>query len=253
MKVLVALFLVLSVSVSSMASGSSVAADSTTRGGSSFKVRQFQPPVFRGVSVTLDLASPLMGLVYGKVVNVEAAVDVNLYRRLYPIVEFGFSSVNKVSSNGAVYSSRAPFFRLGVNYGLMKPFKDDGTERLVKSFPYIGIRYSFAPMNYNIDNVVVSDPYWGSLQIGQFGSPSIYSGWLEVVAGVKIDIYKGFTMGWSVRLKTLFHTTAPDKSFLWYAPGYGTTGGLAFGFSYMMGYTFNYDKTPNKRVEQSSK
>ncbi|MGM9805309.1 MAG: DUF6048 family protein [Candidatus Aphodosoma sp.] len=202
------------------------------------KTSQFQPPVFQGFSVHYDLAAPLMGIAYGKVMNFEAQIDVNLYSRIYPVLEIGFASADETMAVGSVYTTRAPFFRVGLNYGLLKRFKDDGTVRSVRSYPFAGVRYAFAPMNYNIGNVVVSDTYWGSETVEEFGSPLVYSGWLEIVAGVRVDLYRGLTMGWSVRLKTLLHTTAHDKSYLWYVPGFGNAGGAAFGFNYTIGYTF---------------
>lgn len=214
------------------------------------KVKQFQPPVFRGLSVHYDLTSPLMGMAYGKVLNFEAQVDVNLYRRLYPIFEVGFASANETTSMGAEYTTHSPFFRVGLNFGLLKPFREDGSERSVRCYPFVGVRYAFSPMNYKIDNVVVSDPYWGTENIVSYGSQLVYSGWLEVVAGVRVDLYKGLTMGWSVRLKTLLHTSAPDKSYLWYVPGFGTTGETAFGFNYMIGYTFYSESFKKKETKK---
>lgn len=205
-------------------------------------VKQFQPPVFRGVSLHADAASPLMGLAYGNVINIELQADVNLYRRVYPIFEAGFSSVRHTASSGATYSTTAPFFRLGINYGLLKPFKDDGSSRSVKSYPFAGVRYAFAPMNYNIDGLTITDPYWGTQQPISFADKLVYTGWVEAVAGVRIDLLRGLTMGWSVRIKTFIHTSAPDKSYLWYVPGYGNSSGLAFGFNYTIGYTFYSEK-----------
>lgn len=216
------------------------------------RVSQFRPPVFRGVSLHVDVASPLMVLGYGQIFNLELQADVNLYRRIYPIIEAGFTSVRHEVSSGATYSSSAPFFRVGINYGLLKPFKDDGSSRSVRSYPFAGIRYAFSPMNYNITGLTVNDPYWGTSQEVSFRNLSVYSGWLEIVAGVRVDIFKGLTMGWSVRLKTLLHTTAPDKAYLWYVPGYGRSGEATFGFNYTIGYTFYSGENDGKKKQDTA-
>lgn len=216
------------------------------------KVGQFQKPVFRGLSLHFDIASPFMGLIYGRIYNYEAQLDVNLYRRIYPIFELGYTSAIKELESGAKYMSRAPFFRIGLNYGLIRPVKRDGKLRSVKSYPFIGLRYAFSTMNYSIENVLVEDRYWGTSDIVGFDSPFAYSGWLEVVGGVRIDIYKGITMGWSARFKTLLHTTAPDKAYVWYVPGYGKSSAAAFAFNYTIGYTFYYDSDKDKKKTISS-
>lgn len=211
------------------------------------RVSQFQKPVFRGFSVHFDIASPFMGLIYGKIQNYEAQIDVNLYQRIYPIFEAGYSSAVKNFDSGAKYMSQSPFFRVGLNYGLLRPIKKDGLPRSVKSYPFIGLRYAFSLMNYSIENVTVTDNYWGTSDLMSFSSPFVYAGWLEIVAGVRIDLYRGLTMGWSARFKTLLHTTATDKSYIWYVPGYGKSSSSAFTFNYTIGYTFYSGSGRNKK------
>lgn len=216
------------------------------------RVAQFRPPVFRGLSVHADIAAPVIGAITHKAVDLEFQVDVNLYRRIFPIFEAGFTSVNHRSDNMASYGTASPFFRVGLNYGLLKPFKDNGNPRDVRCYPFAGLRYAFSPMNYKIDGMVVNDPYWGNEQTVAFSKPLVYTGWLEVVAGVRVDLYKGLTMGWSVRLKTLMHTTAPDKSHLWYVPGFGRSSDAAFSLNYTIGYTFysgDEKKAPTPKPE----
>ena len=212
------------------------------------KVKQFVPPVFRGASVHFDIASPIFGAL-DRTVNLEIQADVNLYRRLYPIIEVGFTSINRQTPTGASYSSHSPFFRLGINYGLLKPFKDDGSMRSVKCYPFVGIRYAFSTMNYTIENLAINDDYWGKQETMSYHSPLTYTGWLEVVAGVRVDLYRGLTMGWSVRLKTLIHTSAPDKAYVWYVPGYSRSQGMAFSFNYTIGYTF-YTGDSNTKTQK---
>ncbi len=211
------------------------------------KVKQFRKPVFRGVSAHVDVASPVMGIVFGKnVFNLEAQVDVNLFNRIFPIIEVGYTSAHK-DIGAAKYHTDAPFFRLGLNYGLLKGYKNDDTERSLRSYPFLGVRYSFSPMNYKLDNVLISDDYWGGEQVRDFATPLLYAGWLEVVGGVRVDLIGGFTMGWSVRLLAALHTSKNvQKSALWYVPGYGSgNAGTSFTFNYTIGYTF-YAKSKEK-------
>ncbi len=202
------------------------------------KVKQFQGDVFRGLSVHADIGSPIISLFGGYARSYEVQLDVNLYRRLYPIFEIGYATAKKEAMSGIVYDAKAPFFRVGLNYGLLKPFKDNGKERSVRSYPFVGLRYAFAPITYNLSNVEIKDDYWGTTIVENFRHNVKYAGWMEIVGGVRVDLFRGLTMGWSVRLKTLLHTTAPDKSYVWYVPGYGKSSGMGVMFNYTIGYTF---------------
>jgi hypothetical protein len=202
------------------------------------KVKQFQGNVFRGLSVHADVGSPIISLLGGYARSYEVQLDVNLYRRLYPIFEMGYATAKKEAITGIVYDTRAPFFRVGLNYGLLKPFKDDGSSRSVKSYPFVGLRYAMSPVTYNLSNVEINDEYWGTAAIEDFRNNVKYAGWMEVVGGVRVDLFKGLTMGWSVRLKTFLHTSAPEKSYVWYVPGYGKSSGMGVMFNYTIGYTF---------------
>ena len=202
------------------------------------KVNQYQGEVFRGLSVHADIGSPIISLFGGFARSYEVQLDVNLYRRLYPIFEMGYATAKKEALSGIIYDTKAPFFRMGLNYGLLKPIKDDGSERSVKCYPFVGLRYAFSPVTYNLLNVEIKDEYWGTSDIENFRNNVEYAGWMEVVGGVRVDLFKGFTLGWSIRIKTFLHTSAPDKTYVWYVPGYGKSSGMGVMFNYTIGYTF---------------
>ena len=218
--------------------GSSSSHNSTEEYNQGPKVKQFQGDVFRGLSVHADVGSPIISLLGGYARSYEVQLDVNLYRRLYPIFEIGYATARKEAVSKIVYDTKAPFFRVGLNYGLLKPFRDDGTERSVICYPFVGLRYAFSPVTYNLSNVEIKDEYWGTVAVEDFMNNVKYAGWMEVLGGVRVDLFKGLTLGWSIRLKTFLHTSAPDKSYVWYVPGYGKSSGMGVMFNYTIGYTF---------------
>jgi len=198
----------------------------------------YTKPVVRGFSLHADIASPFMGLIIDKSVKTfEIQADINLFDKIFPIIEGGFGSVNATLENGNSYKTAAPFFRVGLNYNLIKNVTKEGVPKIIRSYPFVGVRYGFGIVPYKIDNVKVTSDYWGETQTMNFSNLGVFAGWLEVVGGVRVDIKSGFTMGWNVRLKTFFHSSK-DKPQLWYVPGYGLTSGSVFGFNYTIGYTF---------------
>ena len=75
---------------------------------------------FRGFAVSVDLVGPIQKAVsdYGQF---EGAFRVNLRDKYFPIFEAG---IGKASHDDAVtkisYSSSAPYFRIGIDFNLMK-------------------------------------------------------------------------------------------------------------------------------------
>ncbi|MCQ2329844.1 MAG: DUF6048 family protein [Paludibacteraceae bacterium] len=202
----------------------------------------YELPVVHGFSINADLLSPVMNLVHGQVYGGECHMDINLYNRVFPTIEVGYADAVQNMGMNVTYKTHAPYVRLGVNYGLLKPFNKSGEHRSLDCYPYIGLRYAMAFMNYDIQNVVIEDHYWGTRDVKSFANPFVYSGWIEVVAGVRMNLVRGFTLGWSFRFRGLLHTTAADKVFVHYVPGYGKSDGSAFTFNYTIGYTFSIDE-----------
>ena len=195
--------------------------------------------LFRGFSVHLDIASPLMGIAVDKgVITGELQFDVNLRNKFFPIVELGYASVDHTADNGARYRAGVPFWRLGLNYNVLKTKREDGTEKLNRHYPFVGLRYGMSVVNYDLLSVPVSRDYWGETAELAWSGRNAYAGWVELLAGVRVDLAKGFTMGWSVRVKLLLHTALDNNELLWYVPGFGRSSGMQFTFNYTIG--FNY-------------
>ncbi|MBO5975359.1 MAG: hypothetical protein J6P95_06565 [Paludibacteraceae bacterium] len=209
------------------------------------RIKKNNDQIYYGFSTHLDLASPVITpLANNLVVSAEAAFDVNLLQKYFPIVEVGYTYVNKHDSIHEVnYKTSAPFFRLGINYSLMKTKTKEGEKKVVLNYPYIGLRYGFTVMKHQLEGVTITDKYWGENAPLAFPEKLIYVGWLELVAGVRVAIAKSFTMGWNVRIGLLPHASGKNvKNQLWYIPGFGKTSNTPFMFNYTIGYTFRTKK-----------
>ena len=98
--------------------------------------------VFRGFSAHLDIASPWMGIAVDKgVITGEIQFDVNLRNKFFPIVEVGYAAIEHVADNGATYRAGAPFWRLGLNYNVLKTTREDGSEKLHRHYPFTLVLY----------------------------------------------------------------------------------------------------------------
>ena len=179
-------------------------------------------PMFNGFSISLDLVGIIQKAVsdYGQV---EAAVKVNLLDRYFPTLEagMGFARHDDVVTE-IYYKSSAPFFRLGMDYNLMKDKHD--AYRI-----YGGARYAFSYFSYDLKHPGVKDPVWGGVAAFSAEGVKCHYHWVELSAGVDAKIWGPLHLGWSVRYrKRLFHDNG-DLGNVWYVPGFGESGNTRLG------------------------
>lgn len=185
-------------------------------------------PLLKGFAVSLDLVGPIQRMVsdYGQF---EAALRVNLRDRYFPIVEVGLGNAkhNDVVTQIS-YKSTAPYFRLGMDYNLLKDKHD--VYRV-----YGGGRYALSYFKYDFAHPGVKDPIWETeAPLDTKGAKAHYH-WLELSIGVDAKIWGPFHMGWSVRYRRrLIYDSGPSGN-AWYVPGYGESGKTRLGGTFNVG------------------
>lgn len=190
----------------------------------------FTYPLLHEVTIGVNIWEPalrLLGQDYGLT---EVWGELSLHNRFKPIVEIGLGSASHTPDNGSYKykSCVSPYFRVGMNYNFMFKSSPD------YSF-YGGLRYGIAPsFSYEVTNVQPTSDYWG--ETTPFNVPSQRStvGYFEIVMGLKVLIYKNFSLGWSVKYHSILHESNNIYGKPWYIPGFGSRGSsLSAGFSLM--------------------
>lgn len=187
-------------------------------------------PVYRGLTVGADIFGIGNRLFGGDALSSEISLDVNLKHRFFPVVEAGYAKMDAYNEDKAIgYKTSAPYFRIGMDYNTM-------AKKNSPSYLYVGLRYGFSSFSYDVDAPDLKDPIWGT------PSPFVYNGvkanfsWMEVVVGVKVQIYKRFLMGWSLRYKARFGSESTLYTTPSYVPGYGNNKSTIFGITYNLIY-----------------
>ena len=171
------------------------------------------------------------------ILSSDVMLQANFLNRFLPIVEVGYGKVNTLSDATDIrYKTAAPFFKVGMDYNFFhnKPH--------LPGFLFGGLRYGFSSFVYDVDGPTMTDPNYG----GQIQVPFSYHGvnttahWLEIIGGMKVKIYKGFCMGWSVKYKRRLSYTKHANTEPWYIPGYGENAGTAFTLSYHLMYNLPF-------------
>lgn len=188
--------------------------------------------VYQGMSVKLDIAMPILELARsgGKIQSYEAAVNVRLAKRFYPTLEAGYALAER-GADGGWHKGQGGFGRVGMDLAIVKK---GATENNM----LIGLRVGGAYQDYDLTNVKLYSDYWGEKQLN-FYDQQRFDCWGEFVAGCQVQVYKGFQMGWYLRMKLLFTRKAPEAGVLpYYVPGFGFRKDFQWGINYYLAYKF---------------
>lgn len=193
-------------------------------------------PLYQGSYVGFDifgLGSKLMGSDY---FSSEISAEINLKNRYFPVVEIGYGQIDTTQEENDIhYKTAAPYFRIGGSYNVFyqKPY-------LPGQF-LVGLRYGFSSFSYDVSAPSMTDPTWGAptLPFSYEGVKSNAS-WLEIVIGLKANIYKSIYMGLSLRYRSLMNAKAAKNSEPYYIPGYGKNKGTNIGITYSVVYNLPF-------------
>ena len=193
-------------------------------------------PRWHAVSVGVNLWDPIMrgfGNSYG---GGEAWVELSFHNRFKPIVAVGFGSADDTpdKSNYSYKSSTALYGKIGINYNFF--YKSEPRYQA-----YIGLHYGFTNFSYDV-TATLRPGYWdenGSIEVPSQKSTVGYG---ELQAGLRVDVYKNFAIGWAVKYHFILHESAAQYGKPWYIPGYGTRGG-SFSGAINLSYSFKLGKS----------
>lgn len=185
--------------------------------------------MYQGVNVKLDIANSIFepARSFGKIQSYEAAVNVDLLHRYFPTAEIGYSQAD-LSAHSGSFRGKGGFMRLGVDLSALR--KSHGNNMLL-----VGIRLGTAVQGCSTRDVLLGNGYWGYYTVN-FVNRVRADVWGEVTAGVQVQVYKDFHMGWYVRYKILFSRGAAGAVTAYYIPGFGYKDDSGFSFNYYLGF-----------------
>lgn len=178
--------------------------------------------LFKGMAVGIDLISPIQLMVSSNG-QYEANLRIDLKDKYYPVFELGYGKADAHDESTKIhYKTNAPYFRLGMDWNLLRNKHDD--YRL-----FGGFRYGFTSYKYDVDAPDVEDPVWGGN--APYGGKDMSANyhWLEGVFGVDAKIWGPVRMGWSFRYKRRLAHKDGEIGNTWYVPGFGKQGGSRLG------------------------
>jgi hypothetical protein len=181
----------------------------------------------------------------------ELVGDFKFTRKHYLAAEIG--NENKtVADDQLNFTTKGTFLKVGFDYNSYENWI--GMNNMI----YVGMRYGVSSFSQTLNSYSV---YYANTY---FPKPIIESGqkfdglsaqWLEVVAGVKAEMFRNFYVGFSFQMHHLLTNKTPDNFDNLYIPGFNRTygGNFGAGFNYTISYFLPLYKKTLKNKENKTK
>jgi len=193
-------------------------------------------PKLTDMAVGLNFLDLLLGAFGQDHMNVDASFTLNMWNRLQPVVELGvgFAKSTPDDMNYTYKGKVSPFARIGANYNFT--FKSSPDYQAL-----LGLRLGGSIFKYDITDISYHNSYWGESASTEILGNTGRALWFEVVAGLKVKVWKQVSLGWMVRYHNLISENKAPQGKPWFIPGYGTRRG-SIGLSFSAYYTIPMGK-----------
>lgn len=190
--------------------------------------------LWQGILVEIDLVPLVQTAIVNKdIFGFQGNAQVNLKNKYFPTLEAGFAGAKKSSADDIHFKTNGLFGKLGMDIPVFKPKKQSTQEN---NLFLAGVRLGISHFNYSLNNLVITDGYWGGSETINFDKTPSTKFWFEINAGLRVEVFKNTFMGWNIKNRHLINKAKPGEIAPWYIPGYGLGKDSGWGFSYTIGY-----------------
>ena len=179
--------------------------------------------------------------------GLEVVADYRLTRRYYIAGEIG-NEEKTVDDDRLNFTTKGTYFKVGFDYNSFENWLD------MENMIYVGMRYGVSSYSKNLNSYKIYD------QTNYYGETIITSGekfsglnasWIEVIGGVKAELFNNLYLGFSLRLNYLVSNKRPENFDNLYIPGFNRTydGKFGAGLNYTISYFIPIYKK-NKEVKK---
>lgn len=178
----------------------------------------------------------------------EIVGDYRLTKRFYIAGEIGTED-KTVDDDRFNFTTKGTYFKAGFDYNSFENWLD------MENMIYVGMRYGVSSFNHKLNSFKIYDPtnYYGeNIIVSGREYDGLTASWLEVVGGIKAELFNNLYLGFSVRLNYLISNKKPDGFDNLFIPGYNRTydGKFGAGFNYTLSYfipIYNKNKTTTEK------
>lgn len=168
---------------------------------------------YQGMNVGVELGGGLSYL-FSDNWSTSANLDLNIKNQLLPTIEVGRAHLEQTGETGIGYSTTGNFIKAGFNKPLV--YNNNGRDVF-----YVGLHYGYSSFDYNLTNLKFSGGYWGQPAVSSLLNEHASAGWLDAVAGVRVQVLGPVSLGWSIHYRSVLNVSNGKHSVPQYIPGYG--------------------------------
>jgi hypothetical protein len=176
--------------------------------------------------------------------GLEIVGDYRLTKKFYIAGELG-NEEKTVDDDRLNFTTQGSYFKVGFDYNAFENWLD------MENMIYAGMRVGFSSFDHQVNSYKIYENngnYFGQTIIapGEKFSGQTAS-WVEIVGGVKAELFNNLYMGFSVRLNYLISNKEPEGFANLYIPGFNRTydGKFGAGFNYTLSYFIPIYKKKN--------
>ncbi|WP_379742511.1 DUF6048 family protein [Flavobacterium ponti] len=195
-----------------------------------------------GVRVGVDLHRITKSFYDKDYQGIEFVGDYRISQKFYLAGELG-NEDKTVDDDRFNFTTKGTYFKVGFDYNSYENWLD------MENMIYVGMRYGVSSFNHTLNTYSIYDPtnYYGltTLESGE-KFEGLNASWIEIIGGLKAEVFSNFYVGFSVRLNYLVSNKKPENFDNLFIPGYNRTydGKFGAGFNYTVSYMIPlYKKT----------
>ena len=188
-------------------------------------------PLLTDVAVGLNFIEPLLMAMGQDYASVDVHATLNMWNRLQPVLELGlgWAKTTPDDMNFTYRAKPALYGKIGFNYNFM--YKSEPRYQA-----FLGVRLGYSSFTYDVTDVSYRNSYWAEATTFDIKGISSNAIWGEALAGIKVGIFKQWSLGWTIRYHGLFNYKKTDSGRPWFIPGYGPRR-RPLGFTFSLSYT----------------
>ncbi|MCU0408830.1 MAG: DUF6048 family protein [Bacteroidales bacterium] len=184
-------------------------------------------PVTLRMRAGIDLSGPVRYAAGNDIFEAEGYVALDLNEKVTAVAEAGYLDYRKVEYNYE-YLNKGFFAETGFNYNILNLAKAKG-----RYYGGLGLRYGISRYSDEVP-YFYSENYWGRAE-GAINLQTNWAHYLEFSPGVRAELLKNLSIGWSLNIRMLLYTGSPDDFRPVYIPGFGNAGQMfSTGFRYYL-------------------
>lgn len=191
------------------------------------------------INIGADIYGPAYYYAEKNSLTIEGFISVDRDTMKSYSFEAGYSRFNYEQYNYS-YKCKGFFIRAGIDFNFISPKVSKG-----RYYAGTGLKYGASLYSHEIP-FFESENFWGKLS-QSIGKSTHIAHFIEASPGIRTELFKNFSIGWTIRLRILLYGgTGKDLKPI-YIPGYGNgTKSFSPGINYYFVWSIPYKKVTLK-------